>query len=287
MRYSRQLPIPEIGPEGQARLQQSRVTIVGAGGLGTPASLYLAAAGVGRITIIDSDTVSMSNLNRQVLYDPQQLGSSKALLLAERLQRFNPEIEVRGLVLRLTAENAGQYLSRDECDVVIDATDNNQTRLLINSAAVQAGVPLIYGAVHSFYGQIMTILPGKGPCLRCLLPNPDAEAASEGKQQGAEVRQKAEEQHGADKPHDTDGQHGADELERETERQHEEGRGVTPVIGITPGIIGSLEATEAIKILLGAGTSLIGRLLTFNALDMRWDELAVKQDPACPVCSRD
>ena len=275
MRYSRQLPIPEIGPEGQARLQQSRVTIVGAGGLGTPASLYLAAAGVGRITIIDSDTVSMSNLNRQVLYDPQQLGSSKALLLAERLQRFNPEIEVRGLVLRLTAENAGQYLSRDECDVVIDATDNNQTRLLINSAAVQAGVPLIYGAVHSFYGQIMTILPGKGPCLRCLLPNPDAEAASEGKQQGAEVRQKA------------DGQHGADEPERETERQHEEGRGVTPVIGITPGIIGSLEATEAIKILLGAGTSLIGRLLTFNALDMRWDELAVKQDPACPVCIRD
>ncbi len=248
MRYSRQLALPEIGPQGQARLQQSKVTVVGAGGLGTPASLYLAAAGVGQITIIDPDTIAMSNLNRQVLYDPEQLGASKASLLTERLRSFNPEIEVEGIPLRLTTENAAQFLNRAGCDVVVDATDNNETRLLLNRVAVSAGLPLIYGAVHSFYGQIMTIVPGAGPCLGCLLPN-DATPTSL-KEEGGGV-----------------------------------GGGGTPVFGVIAGIVGCLEAAEALKILLGAGTSLVGRLLVINALDMHCDEIAVKRDPACPVCS--
>lgn len=283
MRYSRQLAIPEIGPHGQARLQHGRVTIIGAGGLGTPASLYLAAAGVGQITIIDSDTVSLSNLNRQVLYDPEQLGASKALLLADRLKHFNPEIEVHGLPLRLTAENVAQYLNREGCDVVVDATDNNQTRLLINKMAVQAELPLIYGAVHFFYGQIMTIVPGRGPCLGCLLPNPEVAPDDEPhgavcqpddspaslKEEGGGVGGCGRHEGGGDRGSGADYE-----------------RGGTPLLGAIAGVVGTLEATEALKILLGTGTSLIGRLLVINALDMRCDELPVKQDPACPVCSR-
>ena len=293
MRYSRQLALPEIGPQGQARLQSSKVTVVGAGGLGTPASLYLAAAGVGHITIIDPDTVAMSNLSRQVLYDQEQVGASKALLLADRLRRFNPEIEVEGLVLRLTsAEKAAQFLNRDGCDVVVDATDNNQTRLLINRVTVQAGLPLIYGAVHSFYGQIMTIVPGRGPCLGCLLPS--TEFAPESEPYGASAvcqldgaPASVQEEGGGvgcGGRHEGGGIYGGARDHR-CKADYERSVG-TPVLGVIAGVVGCLEAAEALKLLLGIGTSLVGRLLVINALDMHCDEIAVKRDPACPVCSR-
>lgn len=237
-RYRRQILLPEIGVAGQERLKSSRALVVGAGGLGSPICVYLAAAGVGTIGIVDSDTVGLSNLNRQVLYGIPDLGRQKAETAAERLTRLNPEIRVRPMALRLTASNAAGILQ--DYDVLVDGTDNVSTRLMMNRAAREAGIPCVFGGVNGLYGQVMTVLPGSGPCLACLLGDSAPPVA------GGEI----------------------------------------PVLGGTPGVIGCLQSIEAVKLLLNIGRLLVGRLMTLDLLNMRFDEILLRPDPACPVCGR-
>ena len=237
-RYSRHLLLPEIGATGQLRLKAARVLVVGAGGLGSPASLYLAAAGVGRLAIVDHDRVDVSNLQRQLLFDTASIGASKAQAARQRLQALNPEIEVIAHDHELDAGNALELLRGHDC--VLDGSDRLTTRYLVNDACVLLGIPLVSAAIHRFEGQAMTYLPGSSPCYRCLFP----EAAA----------------------------------------------GVVPncaeagVLGVLPGILGALQATEAIKLLLGIGTPLAGRLLTYDALAMQWREFRFRRRDDCAVC---
>lgn len=239
-RYGRHLVLPEVGPAGQRRLRAARVLVVGLGGLGSPAALYLAAAGVGVIGLADFDKVQLSNLQRQVLFDTEAIGRSKAEAARDRLARLNPEVELRLHDERLSRANALE-LVRDY-EVVLDASDNFPTRYLVNDACVIAGRPDVFGSVYRFEGQLSVFDGRRGPCYRCLFPEPPPPEAV---------------------PSCADG----------------------GVLGALTGIVGTLQATEALKILLGIGSPLVGRLLLLDALDLRFRELTLAKNAACPVCS--
>lgn len=238
-RYSRHLSLREIGVEGQERLKNAKVLLVGAGGLGSPSALYLAASGVGTIGLIDNDRVELSNLQRQVLFDTQSVGRSKADAARERLLTLNPEIELISHPIELRAANVREIFSN--YDVVLDGTDRFTTRYLSNDACVILRKPLVSAAIHRFEGQAMTYVPGRGPCYRCLFPEPPAAGL---------VPNCAE----------------------------------AGVLGVLPGVMGTLQATEAIKLIVGVGEPLVGRLLTYNALDMRFGEFRFSRRRDCAVC---
>lgn len=238
-RYRRHLSLPEVGEAGQARLFQSRVLLLGAGGLGSPAALYLAAAGVGTLGIVDSDVVEVSNLQRQVLHRSSDAGRPKTDSARDALTALNPALEVLTFPERLTAANVLRIVRGFE--VVVDGGDNFPTRYLLNDACVKEGIPLVHGSVYRFEGQATTLLPGVGPCYRCLYPSPPPpELAPSCAEAG--------------------------------------------VLGVLPGLIGLVQANEVLKLLLGIGTPLVGRLLTFDALGTRFSELSLRRDPACPTC---
>lgn len=238
-RYSRHFILPEVGTEGQEKLQRSRVLIVGAGGLGSPVALYLAAAGVGTIGIVDHDRVSLSNLQRQILYSSDDVGKEKARVARDRLLAINPTINVSSYVVRLDSSNAFSILN--EYEIVADCSDNFPTRYLINDACVLSRKRNVYGSVFRFEGQVSVFDPLNGPCYRCLYPTPPSpELVQDCSQAG--------------------------------------------VLGVLTGIIGALQANEIIKLILTKGRSLTGRILMFDALATKVQELLVKKDPACPVC---
>ena len=238
-RYGRHLVLPEIGPEGQRRLKGSSVLVVGAGGLGAPASLYLAAAGIGRLGIVDFDAVEESNLQRQVLYATTDVGRPKIEAATARLRALNPAIAVEAIPARLDAGNAEAILAG--WDVVVDGSDNFPTRYLVNDACSLRGIPYVYGSIFRFEGQASVFWKGHGPCYRCLHPEPPAPGAVPNCAEGG-------------------------------------------VLGVLPGVIGSIQACETIKIALGLDGTLAGRLLLFDALSMRFREMAITRDPACALC---
>jgi molybdopterin/thiamine biosynthesis adenylyltransferase/rhodanese-related sulfurtransferase len=240
-RYSRHLLIPEVGEEGQMKLLDSRVLLLGAGGLGSPAALYLAAAGVGRLGIVDDDKVDASNLQRQVLHSTARLGEWKAESAKRTLQELNPDVEVVPYVERLTSENVERILA-DGWDVIVDGADNFPTRYLVNDAAVWHGIPLVHGSIYRFEGQLTVFDTTRGgPCYRCLFPLPPPPELAPSCAEGG-------------------------------------------VLGVLPGIVGSLQASEALKLCLGVGEPLAGRLLLFDALATEFSEVKLRKDPACPVC---
>jgi sulfur-carrier protein adenylyltransferase/sulfurtransferase len=241
-RYARHITLPDVGWEGQQRLRQARVAIVGAGGLGSPASLYLAAAGVGTLGIIEFDAVDRSNLQRQVLYGTSDIGRPKIEAAADRLRDLNPHVNVVAHADRLTRHNALDVLR--DYDIVIDGTDNFPTRYLVNDACVMLGRPYVYGSILRFEGQVSVFDAARGPCYRCLFREPPPPGLVPSCAEGG-------------------------------------------VLGVLPGIIGSLQALEAIKIIVGAGDALIGRLVLFDALTFRWRELRLKKHAECPVCGED
>lgn len=237
-RYRRHLTLDEVGEAGQQRLKAARVLLVGAGGLGAPAALYLAAAGIGKLGLVDDDDIELSNLQRQVLYSTTDLGRGKAVTARERLARLNPEIEVVAHETALTAENAAALIGA--YDIVLDGTDRLSSRYLVNDACVLLGKPLVTAAIHQFEGQATTYVPGQGPCYRCLFPD-------------------AEDTWGA-------------------------GCAEAGVIGVLPGVLGTLQALEAIKLILGRGSPLVGRFLSFDALDLRFQEFRYSRRDDCAVC---
>lgn len=238
--YSRQFILPEIGLRGQSLLRDSRVLVVGAGGLGSPVLLYLAAAGVGTLGIVEFDTVDVSNLHRQILFEHDQAGTSKARAAAARIAGLNPFVRVEIEELRLRPANALAIVSR--FDIVVDATDNFEARYLINDACLAARKPNVSASILRFEGQISTFAAAGGPCYRCLFPEPPpADLAPSCAEAG--------------------------------------------VLGILPGVIGCLQATEVVKLVTGIGDSLSGRLLTYDALAMRFRELLIDRDPGCVACS--
>jgi adenylyltransferase/sulfurtransferase len=239
IRYARQFTLPELGAEGQARLKQGRVLVIGAGGLGSPALLYLASAGVGTVGIVDFDSVERSNLHRQVLHGESSLGQPKVASAAERLGDLNPDITVTTYDVRLTSENAPGIFA--DYDVIVDGSDNFPTRYLVNDACVLGGKPLVYAAFFRFEGQATIFAQPDGPCYRCLYPEPPPPGL---------VPTCAE----------------------------------AGVLGVLPGVLGSIQALEAIKLVAGIGSSLAGRLLVFDALRLRFRELSIEKDPDCPVC---
>jgi adenylyltransferase/sulfurtransferase len=238
-RYRRHLNLPEFGVEGQRRLLDSSVLLIGAGGLGCPLALYLAAAGVGRIGLMDFDVVDVSNLQRQVLYGTADVGRPKVEVARERIQAQNPDVEVVVHEAQLTAQNALEVFA--PYDVVIDGTDNFPTRYLSNDACVLLGKPTVYGAILRFEGQASTFDARRGPCYRCLFPEPPPAGSVPSCAEGG-------------------------------------------VLGVLPGIIALVQATEAIKLLSGIGEPLIGRFLHYDALTMAFDEFRFKKDPDCPIC---
>jgi molybdopterin/thiamine biosynthesis adenylyltransferase/rhodanese-related sulfurtransferase len=239
IRYSRHLILPEVGPEGQRRLKAGRVLLVGAGGLGSPAAMYLAAAGVGTLGIVDFDVVDTTNLQRQVIHGTPDVGRPKLDSARDRIAALNPHVAVEGHPVRLTSANAREIVRG--YDVVIDGTDNFPTRYLVNDACVLEGKPCIYGSILRWEGQASVFWAGRGPCYRCLFAEPPPPGM---------VPSCAE----------------------------------AGVLGVLPGIIGCVQALEAVKLLLGQGDLLIGRLLLFDALRMRFREMRLRSDPACPLC---
>lgn len=240
-RYDRQIMLAEVGEVGQERLQAGRVLIVGAGGLGSPAALYLAAAGVGTIGLVDADQVELSNLQRQIAHGTADLGRAKVLSAGEKLTAINPALQL---------VTHGQLFDESTCvpfvadyDFVIDATDNFGAKFLINDTCVRQGIPYSHGGVLRFAGQTMTVLPGRSACYRCLFPEPPPEEVAVACSR--------------------DG-----------------------ILGVLPGVIGTVQATEAIKVLLDIGEPLADRLLTYDALRLRFREVPVRRSPDCPVCSR-
>ena len=242
-RYSRHLLIPEVGEAGQLKLLDSRVLLIGAGGLGSPSSLYLAAAGVGKLGIVDADVVDASNLQRQVIHATDRLGEPKVASAKRSLEALNPDVEVVTYEERLTSENVDRILE-DGWDVIVDGADNFPTRYLLNDASVWHDIPVVHGSIYRFEGQVTVFKPGAGPCYRCLFPTPPPPELAPSCAEGG-------------------------------------------VLGVLPGIIGSLQANEALKLLLGEGDPLVGRLLLFDALDTSFTEVALRRDPACPVCGED
>jgi sulfur-carrier protein adenylyltransferase/sulfurtransferase len=239
-RYSRHLLIPEVGEEGQLKLLDSRVLLIGAGGLGSPASLYLAAAGVGRLGIVDDDRVDASNLQRQIAHSTESLGEWKADSAKRTLEALNPDVQVVTYKERLTSENVDRILA-DGWDVIVDGADNFPTRYLVNDASVFHDIPVVHGSIYRFEGQVTVFKPHQGPCYRCLFPQPPPPELAPSCAEGG-------------------------------------------VLGVLPGIIGSLQANEALKLALGIGESLSGRLLLFDALETEFSEVTLRRDPNCPVC---
>jgi sulfur-carrier protein adenylyltransferase/sulfurtransferase len=238
-RYSRHLILPEVGPDGQRRLKAARVLCVGAGGLGSPAALYLAAAGVGTIGIIDFDAVDMSNLQRQILHGTPDVGRSKLQSARDRLTALNPGVRVESYETALTSKNALELFR--EYDIILDGTDNFATRYLVNDACVLLGKPNAYGSIFRFEGQASVFATRGGPCYRCLYPEPPPPGLVPSCAEGG-------------------------------------------VLGVLPGVIGTIQATETIKLILGAPGTLIGRLLLYDAWGMRFRELKLRRDVECPVC---
>ncbi|MBI4227950.1 MAG: molybdopterin-synthase adenylyltransferase MoeB [Candidatus Omnitrophica bacterium] len=238
-RYSRHLIMPEVGIQGQMRIKQASVLCVGTGGLGSPLALYLAAAGVGRIGLVDFDVVDFTNLQRQILYTTDDVGKPKLEQAKARLQAINPHITIETHDARLSSENAMAILK--DYDVVADGTDNFPTRYLVNDACVLLKKPNVYGSIFRFEGQASVFDAARGPCYRCLYPEPPPPGLVPSCAEGG-------------------------------------------VLGILPGIIGLIQTTEIIKLILGAGEPLIGRLLLFNALTMKFRELKLRKNPACPIC---
>jgi molybdopterin/thiamine biosynthesis adenylyltransferase/rhodanese-related sulfurtransferase len=239
LRYIRQMGMPEVGREGQLRLREAKVLIVGAGGLGSPAALYLAGAGVGLLGIVDPEKVELSNLHRQILYDSTELGRRKVDSAREALADLNPYVEVRTHPVALTSGNAMEILR--DYDVIVDGSDNFPTRYLVNDACVLLGKPSVYGSVLRFDGQVAVFDARRGPCYRCLFPEPP---------EPGEVPSCAE----------------------------------AGVLGALPGIVGAMQAAEVVKLILGTGEPLIGRLLLVDALGARFREVRVHKNPACAVC---
>ena len=239
LRYSRHLILPEVGPEGQRRLKAARVALIGAGGLGSPASLYLAAAGVGTLGLVDFDLVDATNLQRQILHGTSAVGDSKLDSADARLKDLNPHVHVETFDTRLTSENALEILR--DFDVVLDGTDNFPTRYLVNDACVLLGKPNAYGSIFRFEGQASVFHAEVGPCYRCLFREPPPPGLVPSCAEGG-------------------------------------------VLGVLPGIIGSIQALETIKLILGKGSTLIGRLILFDALKFTFRELRLRKDPECPVC---
>jgi sulfur-carrier protein adenylyltransferase/sulfurtransferase len=237
-RYGRHLTLPEVGQEGQLRLRASSVLLVGAGGLGSPAALYLAAAGVGRLTLVDFDVVDPSNLQRQVLFGESDVGRPKVVAAAERLRDLNPHVQVDPVEERLSSANAADLVARH--DVVVDGSDNFTTRYLVNDACVLAGRPNVYGSIFRFEGQA-SLFRRPGPCYRCLFPEPPPPGLVPNCAQAG-------------------------------------------VLGVLPGIVGAIQAAEALKVLLGIGETLEGRLLLVDALRGAFREVRLRRDPACAVC---
>ncbi len=238
-RYSRHLIMPEVAMEGQKKIRQSSVLVVGAGGLGTPLISYLAAAGVGKLGLVDFDVVDFTNLQRQVIYSTEDVGRSKLEVAEKRVKQMNPGVEVETYPTRLTSENALDILRG--YDVVVDGTDNFPTRYLVNDACVLLGIPNVYGSIFRFEGQASIFATDGGPCYRCLYPEPPPPGLVPSCAEGG-------------------------------------------VLGVLPGIVGTIQATETIKLILGRGESLAGRLLLFDALKMKFREVQAKKDPECPVC---
>lgn len=238
-RYSRQLSLPEVGVEGQRRLGDARVLLIGVGGLGSPAALYLAAAGVGRLGLVDHDEVDLTNLHRQLLHDTPSVGLPKLVSARARIEALNPEVEVVTYEERLESSNALDIMRG--WDLVVDGSDNFPTRYLVNDACILTGLPLVYGAVLRFEGQASVFGVSGGPCYRCLFPEPPPPGL---------VPSCAE----------------------------------AGVLGVLPGLVGSIQATEAIKLILEQGDTLAGRLLLIDALRMEFRELSIGRDPVCPVC---
>jgi adenylyltransferase/sulfurtransferase len=238
-RYSRHLIMPEVGVEGQRKLKKARVLCIGAGGLGSPASLYLAAAGVGTLGMVDFDAVDFSNLQRQILYSTDDVGRPKLKAASDRLRGLNPNIRVVSHETALTSQNALDIFR--DYDIVVDGADNFPTRYLVNDACVLLGRPNVYGSIFRFDGQVSIFATSGGPCYRCLYPEPPPPGLVPSCAEGG-------------------------------------------VLGVLPGVVGTIQATEAIKLILGAGDSLVGRLLLFDALQMKFRTLKLQRDPACPVC---
>ncbi|TML45346.1 MAG: molybdopterin-synthase adenylyltransferase MoeB [Actinobacteria bacterium] len=239
-RYSRHLLIPEVGEEGQLKLLQSRILLIGAGGLGSPAALYLAAAGVGTVGIVDADVVDETNLQRQILHSTASLGEPKVESAERTIRELNPDVEVKAYKELLSSENIERILG-DGWDVIVDGADNFPTRYLVNDAAVWHDIPLVHGSIFRFEGQATVFKPHEGPCYRCLFPQPPPPELAPSCAEGG-------------------------------------------VLGVLPGVVGSLQASEAIKLALGIGEPLIGRLLLFDALTTTFTEVALRRDPDCPVC---
>ena len=241
-RYSRHILIPEVGLEGQQKLLDAKVLLLGAGALGSPTSLYLTAAGVGTIGIVDNDTVDLSNLQRQVIHTTDRIGVSKVESAEQTMKALNPDVDVVKYDLRLDASNIMDVLS-DGWDVVVDGLDNFPTRYLLNDASVRMRIPVVSAAILGFDGQLSVFAPYEGPCYRCLFPTPPP----------AELAPSC---------------------------------GANGVLGVLPGTMGMLSATEAIKLIIGKGDTLAGRLLLYDALAATFTELKVRRDPDCPICSR-
>jgi molybdopterin/thiamine biosynthesis adenylyltransferase/rhodanese-related sulfurtransferase len=239
-RYSRHLLIPEVGEEGQLKLLDAKVLLIGAGGLGSPASLYLAAAGVGRLGIVDADVVDESNLQRQIVHSTERLGEAKVESAKRTIEALNPDVQVIPYKERLTSENVERILA-DGWDVIVDGADNFPTRYLVNDASVWHGIPVVHGSIYRFEGQVTVFNPGAGPCYRCLFPVPPPPELAPSCAEGG-------------------------------------------VLGVLPGVIGSLQANEALKLALGIGEPLVGRLLLFDALAAEFSEVKLRRDPECPVC---
>jgi molybdopterin/thiamine biosynthesis adenylyltransferase/rhodanese-related sulfurtransferase len=241
-RYSRHLLIPEVGPEGQTKLLESKVLLLGAGGLGSPAALYLAAAGVGTLGIVDNDVVDLSNLQRQVAHSNDRIGIPKVDSAEIAIKEINPDVNVVKYQTRLDASNIMEII--EGYDVIIDGVDNFPTRYLLNDATVRLGIPVVSASILGFDGQLSVFKPYDGPCYRCLYPTPPP----------AELAPSC---------------------------------GANGVLGVLPGTMGMLQATEVVKLIVGSGEPLIGRLLLYDALAATFTELKVRRDPDCPVCSRD
>ena len=238
--YSRHLILPEVGTVGQKKLKAARVLMIGAGGLGSPLGLYLAAAGVGKLGIVDFDVVDESNLHRQVLFGHSAVGRPKIQAATERLRDVNPHIEIVPYETRLDSSNALELFK--DYDIIVDGTDNFPTRYLVNDACVLLGKPNVYGSIFRFEGQVSVFWGARGPCYRCLFPEPPPAGLVPSCAEGG-------------------------------------------VLGVLPGIIGSLQANEVIKLIVGAGDPLIGRLVLFDALKLKFRELKLRKSPDCPVCS--
>jgi molybdopterin/thiamine biosynthesis adenylyltransferase/rhodanese-related sulfurtransferase len=241
-RYSRHTLISEVGVEGQLELLDAKILLIGAGGLGSPAALYLAAAGVGTLGIIDADVVDLSNLQRQVVHTVDRIGTPKVDSAEQTIRALNPDVHVVKYEERLTSENVLDVITG--YDVIVDGTDNFPTRYLLNDASLVAGIPVVHGSIYQFEGSVTVYAPYEGPCYRCQYPEPPPPELAPSCAEGC-------------------------------------------VLGVLPGVVGTIQATEAVKLVLGIGDPLIGRQLRYDALTMEFHELRMRRDPECPVCSKD